>query len=117
MTTSTIFKCNYCSCKFAFQSQLIVHLKKCKLLPRYCPLCGVNVCHKLKCKGEVRNLVVVPWLIENDVNALGEYNSRWSAIQTGVRSNGVRVSQVNIRLPTGELSDAIDIVRRIHTHQ
>lgn len=117
MTTSTIFKCNYCSGKFAFQSQLIVHLKKCKLLPRYCPLCGVNVCHKLKCKGEVRNLVVVPWLIENDVNALGVYNSRWSAIQTGVRSNGVRVSQVNIRLPTGELSDAIDIVRRIHTHQ
>jgi hypothetical protein len=43
--------------------------------------------------------------------------SKWSAIQTGVRRNGPRVSQVNIRLPTGELSDAIEVMRRIHNNQ
>ena len=110
-------KCVYCGSKFTLQTQLLNHLKKCQHFLKHCPLCGSNSCKKVECKGEPLNLDELPWTIQNDPDAVAVYRNRWFAIQTGVRSNGIRVSQVNIRLPTGELTDAIDIMRTIHTNQ
>ena len=45
------------------------------------------------------------------------FTSNWSAIQTGVRMHGARMSLTNVRLPTGELSDAVDVLRQIHITQ
>ena len=45
------------------------------------------------------------------------FTANWPAIQTGVRMHGTRVSVTNLRLPTGELSDAVDTMRHIHFTQ
>lgn len=92
-------------------------MKSCVILNHFCPLCGDAGCNKASCKHEDINTVTPPLAIQSFPEALELFNNRWGAIETGVRTNGPVVSQINIRLPTGELSDAIDVIRRLHTNQ
>lgn len=117
MASVNTFKCNYCNSRFNTRELMLKHMKTCKVVNRFCPLCGNVGCSNVTCKHEDREMATPPHTVQNFPEALEVFEQRWSAIETGVRTNGPVVSQVNIRLPTGELSDAVNIVRRIHTNQ
>ena len=87
------------------------HTARCKRVVRYCPLCGDGACGKVRCRSEPIHETAVPLRLSSTPDGVELFKTHWSTIQTGVRTNGVRVSIVNIRLPTGELSDGIDSVR------
>ena len=113
-----VFTCSKCRRKFKKKSNFSRHHRVCRYIVKYCPLCGEDNCTKNSCRRESppfdvnipRQILAVPEGVE-------KFEENWSAIQTGVRTNGARVSIVNIRLPTGELSDAVDTMRQIHITQ
>ena len=93
------------------------HVENCRVVAKFCPLCGEGDCRKSACRRESLDGVTVPPRICAVPNGEETFTANWPAIQTGVRMHGTRVSVTNFRLPTGELSDAVDTMRRIHLTQ
>ena len=111
------FTCFKCLKKFKKNYHYNRHYKNCKKITRTCPLCGEADCTKRSCRGESMTDVIIPPQILVVSEAVKKFEEKWTAIQTGVRTNGARVSIVNIRLPTGELRDAVATMRQIHITQ
>ena len=109
--------CPVCRRRFTSVFNQNRHTARCKRVVRYCPLCGDGACGKVRCRSEPIHETAVPSRLSSTPDGVELFKTHWSAIQTGVRINGVCVSIVNIRLPTGKLSDAIDSVRQIHITQ
>ena len=110
-------KCSRCGLISKCRSYLKRHITICSSINKFCPLCGAINCKKVACKSESKLKIQLPQLVSVLPGAIEIYNSNWSSIQTGVRTNGFSVSLINVRLPTGEISNAIDIMEKIHSNQ
>ena len=113
----TQYICEKCFKRFKRQYNHVRHVRTCKATPKFCPLCGDGNCVKKTCKSESLYGVNIPPIIRTVPGGEQIFIENWSAIQTGVRAHGSRVSVTNLRLPNGELSDAVDTMRHIHITQ
>ena len=111
------YVCEKCFKKFKRAYNHRRHVEKCKAIPRFCPLCGEPNCKKITCRRESLLEVAIPPILRAIPQGEEMFIENWPAIQTGVRAHGARVSVTNLRLPTGELSDAVDTMRQIHIAQ